>query len=245
MADPLVTDYRSILRDELAARSRRNPTYSLRAFSRDLDLAPSSLSEILNQRAGLSYEKAKQISTLLKLNPLDQQIFENSAGLFHSRTEQKRKEFWQLHRKLNLQKALEVGKKFGHELKNLCGIWKVTARLASEGGSPKEWEPLYESQHFVFNGDHFEFHQDRLGTGKSILHGTFEQEQKNFSTPNLLQSTSGRSPVMPKPWLAEFHTFTALNKDQFHLSTAPEDFQKSICPQNQSLETIWTKIKDI
>jgi uncharacterized protein (TIGR02147 family) len=58
-------DYVSILRSRLEDRCRANPRYSLRAFARDLGLAPSRVSEILNRKQGLSEPSARIISQKL------------------------------------------------------------------------------------------------------------------------------------------------------------------------------------
>ena len=57
----LVNDYREILKQELNLRSGRNPRYSLRAFSRDIGLAPTRVSAIFKGREGISFETAEKI----------------------------------------------------------------------------------------------------------------------------------------------------------------------------------------
>lgn len=242
MLDPLLYDYRQFLVMELSKRNRRNSAYSLRSFARDLGLSPSSLSEIVNRRAGLSPEKASLLAERLKLDPFQQQIFSLSAGMLHSRSEEKRRVFWRKLRSLNLQNLVEAGKNTQAQVQDWNGVWKVTARLASGGGNPKSWEPLHETQHFVFRGDQFEFHQDRIGVGRTVLAGSFSVDGFSLSSPSRLQSFSGTSPIVSKPWLAESHSITVLSPHQFHLSTAPEFFTRPICPVGESLETIWTRV---
>lgn len=55
------------LQEELTARKRRRPGYSLRAFARDLEMSPSSLSEFLSGRQGLSRERLNFISKKIRL----------------------------------------------------------------------------------------------------------------------------------------------------------------------------------
>ncbi len=54
-------DYRKMLHGEFDLRRKQNPAYSMRSFARDLDLSPSRLSEVLNDKGHLS------ASTLLEV----------------------------------------------------------------------------------------------------------------------------------------------------------------------------------
>jgi uncharacterized protein (TIGR02147 family) len=60
--------YRELLKQHLAARMENNPRYSLRAFSRDLEISASRLSEILNGKQGLSGDRAVKIAGRLGLS---------------------------------------------------------------------------------------------------------------------------------------------------------------------------------
>ncbi len=59
--------YRSILSSAYRSRQTRNPAYSLRAFSRDLGLTPTRMSDILAGRQGLSPITARAVVTKLNL----------------------------------------------------------------------------------------------------------------------------------------------------------------------------------
>lgn len=58
-------DYRSFLRAELSERLSKNAAYSLRAFARDLDVAPSLLSAVLSSARPLTSGTAAQIAERL------------------------------------------------------------------------------------------------------------------------------------------------------------------------------------
>lgn len=58
-------DYCHILKDELQTRTQRNPSYSLRAFSRDLGVSSARLSRILSGKAAPSRVMAKKIGAKL------------------------------------------------------------------------------------------------------------------------------------------------------------------------------------
>jgi len=68
----LPKDPKAYLKEELALRKARRPHYSLRAFARDLDMSPSSLSEFLGGRQGMSRERAIWVGKKIQLS--DQQI---------------------------------------------------------------------------------------------------------------------------------------------------------------------------
>jgi DNA-binding MarR family transcriptional regulator len=53
---------------ELAARRQRNPRYSLRAYARDLRIAPGILSQVLNGKRRLTVAQSNTISRLLGLD---------------------------------------------------------------------------------------------------------------------------------------------------------------------------------
>lgn len=78
--------YRSILSEELAFRAKENPSYSLRAFSRDLSIAPSQLSEILKGKTGLSSNKSLLIASKLGLSEQDCLVFKALVEVEHGRS---------------------------------------------------------------------------------------------------------------------------------------------------------------
>lgn len=69
------SDFRAILRFEFESRCRSNPSYSFRAFSRDLDVSSGALNEILSGKRGLSSGKAKAIAEKIGLNPKEKDVF--------------------------------------------------------------------------------------------------------------------------------------------------------------------------
>lgn len=81
-----VPDYRIILRSELAERCKHNPNYSLRAFARDLGIAPSRVSEILSGKQGLSRKAALSIAERLGLSTEEAEAFADLVDCRHCRT---------------------------------------------------------------------------------------------------------------------------------------------------------------
>ncbi|AFY01540.1 TIGR02147 family protein [Bdellovibrio bacteriovorus] len=78
--------YRDFILKELERRQRKNPSYSLRAFSRDLEVPCSRLSEILNGKVGLSESRAVNLATKLNLSPSEREFFVDLALSEHARS---------------------------------------------------------------------------------------------------------------------------------------------------------------
>jgi uncharacterized protein (TIGR02147 family) len=82
--------YSDILNEHLEFRKIQNASYSLRAFARDLNIAPSNLSEILRRKQGISPEKAMQIASNLKLSKEESEYFTNLVIANDARSKKER-----------------------------------------------------------------------------------------------------------------------------------------------------------
>ncbi|MGE0634360.1 MAG: DUF4423 domain-containing protein [Pseudobdellovibrionaceae bacterium] len=78
-------DYREALKEEFAERRDRNPSYSLRAYARDLSLPFSRLHEMLSYKKGLSVESAQRIANSLEISSREKDIFMTQIEALHSR----------------------------------------------------------------------------------------------------------------------------------------------------------------
>lgn len=76
----------NILKKKFEDKKVKNNLYSLRAFSRDLDMPASKLSQLLSGKCGISEQKAEKIADLLKLNEKEKKIFVTSVTATHSRS---------------------------------------------------------------------------------------------------------------------------------------------------------------
>lgn len=85
------SDYRNILRSEFSQRRQHNPSYSLRAFARDLALSSSRLSEVLNGKQGLSRSSAQAISDKLHFTEKEKMYFCELVDSLHARSILKKK----------------------------------------------------------------------------------------------------------------------------------------------------------
>lgn len=82
--------YQDILQDEFQKILAINPAYSMRAFARKLDLAPSRLSEILRGKQGLSLKAAQKVTTNLKLDKHRKKYFELLVQSKHAKSQAQR-----------------------------------------------------------------------------------------------------------------------------------------------------------
>jgi uncharacterized protein (TIGR02147 family) len=98
-------DYRSILNEILKERVTLNTSYSLRSYARDLKVAPSTLSEVLNGKKGLSPTLASNIAINLKLPDWEQRYFCDLVSKEHAKSPRVRAE---------AKKRLEDRKKENH-----------------------------------------------------------------------------------------------------------------------------------
>lgn len=83
----LHTDFRDWMKATLKERTDSNPSYSLRAFARDLKLSPASVSLILNGRKGLSKPAAERVARNMGLSTREQEYFKALVLVKHARTE--------------------------------------------------------------------------------------------------------------------------------------------------------------
>jgi len=67
--------YIEMLRNELDNRFSSRPSYSLRAFARDLGPSPSQISLVLNKKLGLSKKSAVSISSRVNWAEAERALF--------------------------------------------------------------------------------------------------------------------------------------------------------------------------
>lgn len=98
-----------MLRSELELRRARNPAYSLRSFGRDLGLAPSALSDLLQGKKGISSRRASELAGKIGLNEEERELFLLSARASHSRRKAEReKAFTELKQRTSLHRISEA-----------------------------------------------------------------------------------------------------------------------------------------
>lgn len=85
-------DFRDILKEEHRKRASKNPSYSLRAFARDLDMFPTRLIAVIKGRYGLSPDAALKIADRLSFNVEQKNEFYNLVKLNHGRSKKQREE---------------------------------------------------------------------------------------------------------------------------------------------------------
>ena len=70
--------YINKLKECLSQKQKENPHYSLRAFSRDLDIHSSTLSQVLSGKRRLPLRRAGDIAKKLGLGPKEKTLFMES-----------------------------------------------------------------------------------------------------------------------------------------------------------------------
>ena len=85
-----IKDYRLILKQEHHGRVSFNRRYSLRAFARDLGLAPSRLCEIFHYKQGLSRDAAGRIADRLGYDGDRKSYFLDLVTASHARNKKDR-----------------------------------------------------------------------------------------------------------------------------------------------------------
>jgi uncharacterized protein (TIGR02147 family) len=71
----LTPNFRSILATRLESRRRTNPTFSIRAFARQLQISHTLLSNVLSGKKGISLEMAEKLSERLSLTEVEEKRF--------------------------------------------------------------------------------------------------------------------------------------------------------------------------
>lgn len=85
-------NYQQILLQEFENRCKRNSAYSLRAFSRDIQIPVSSLSMVLAGKQGLSVTAAEKIADRMQLTVDEKKYFCALVQSKHSRSKARREE---------------------------------------------------------------------------------------------------------------------------------------------------------
>ena len=85
-------NYRRYLTDMFENRSLRNPSYSMRAYARDLGMGTSTLLEVLQGKYGLSKARIDKVAKNLNLTEVQTEHFNDLIIRDHSRNIQEREE---------------------------------------------------------------------------------------------------------------------------------------------------------
>lgn len=67
--------YVQAIKEDLSRRQRRSPSYSLRAYSRDLGIAPATMSLMFQGKRSLPLKKSYQVADKLSLSPKERTYF--------------------------------------------------------------------------------------------------------------------------------------------------------------------------
>ncbi len=116
-----------ILSRELDSRVSKNPQYSLRSFARNLGVAPSWISDVLNGKKGISVNKASDLCRTLGFTRQETEVFVLSVQAAHARRISDR-DLAQT-RLNNLSKEFGIAVKIKQDDLALAGSWYHQAIL--------------------------------------------------------------------------------------------------------------------
>lgn len=133
--------YQTLLREEFAHRQSRNAGYSFRAFARDLGVAVSTLSEVLNGVKGISVARARKLAKRLALTADLRELFVLSARAQHARSAVERDAAATSLRELT-QRPREVQP---HTLAIVSWVVEAVLKLSERRGSPLDAESIARS----------------------------------------------------------------------------------------------------
>lgn len=121
------------LKNELIERLRRRPQYSLRAFARDLEISPSTLSEFLRGQTKISIQRINSLSKKIKLPEEHHKHWIDLIQSKHSRVLAHKK-----NAELNIQMRKKSSKKYiDLAAYSLVASWESFAILEILGLSKK------------------------------------------------------------------------------------------------------------
>jgi uncharacterized protein (TIGR02147 family) len=131
-------NYRAYLKRELVERIRKNPAYSLRAFSAQIGVSPSMLSAVLKGGKNLSNEKASIISSRLRMNSQEENYFLGLVQLENTGdVQQKEKILHRLNEFSTDRKRHDLSIDHFHSVAD----WICVAAMALLSGSPRGMTP--------------------------------------------------------------------------------------------------------
>lgn len=135
-------NYIHYLKDTLKAKSKTNPSYSLRAFAKKLDLSPGALSLILNKKKNLSVARAYEVAQFLELDTNETEYFTALIQLESAKSETLRLQI--LEKIKNLNPNIKHSKNLKQTILTLehfklISEWYGLAILELISGIEKDW----------------------------------------------------------------------------------------------------------
>lgn len=94
-------DYQQFLKAELVNRIKQNPSFSLRAFAKQLGLAASTMSEVLSGKTHLSHKRARSVASRLGLSGTHVQFFTLLVEYSKTNSESEKNELEKIINELN------------------------------------------------------------------------------------------------------------------------------------------------
>lgn len=164
-------NFRDFMNEIFRRKLVRNPSYSLRAFSRDLGLRPQTMNDVLSHRYGFSHQTALDVATKLGLEGDESEYFVCLVASLHARSAIEKKRA--LERANALRTDRFAQKNLDEAQYSLFSRWFTPAVLELVDGKP-------------IDADRTEMAQ-RLGIGEL----DFDECIRTLLKSGLLQTSSG------------------------------------------------------
>ena len=128
------------LNEEFQAKRAVNARFSLRQFAKQLNLAPSTLSEVLSGKKGLSIQKSMEIAQILKLSTKRKKMLLDLVSIEGARNSSAKEQM--ILKLVNAQRLAEK-KKYARDAYSALSNWHSIAML--EYSNTKDGRSIKES----------------------------------------------------------------------------------------------------
>lgn len=183
--------YLSCLKNEFSKRLNKNPHYSLRAYARDLEVAPSTLSRILNNKKIPTPDLTFKFLIKLSLSPQLQKQFKRSMAQAYEAKGvlRKRKEIKEI---LKSEHSINTERDLTPEIFKVISDWYHYAILQLIETESFQNNPKWIGQQLGVNETEVKIAIQRLKELELIIekNGTLERTVNRLNTGELLITTA-------------------------------------------------------
>jgi len=176
--------YRTLLQNEFQQRLNKNPSYSLRAFARDLGIPVSNLSDVLRKKRGLSTESASKMVEVLKMGSDEGRYFVALVQKEHGRSVSVRNE---AKRRIKSLESIQGFNEISLEKFSIVSNWVHFALLELSHVDGFDGSPKWMADRLGVSQGEIEEAIERLlklGLLKRDVHGALKDAEIDLATGN-------------------------------------------------------------
>lgn len=149
------------LKEKLEKKQLQNKSYSLRAFALKMGISPGGLAQILSGKKKLSFERAHEIATALKLTKDEKKLFLLAAEFEQSKRPERKAEVYEQIKKLNTKGATAFFDLSVDQF-NLISEWYGLAILECASSYGKNFDVKDFANHFGISNNNVSLTLERL-----------------------------------------------------------------------------------